>query len=72
MGTTGIDYVSEIPESDDDIPTGQVLVNDVQPAKRFGVRGFRAWTQEPNDRTVVCDCGWAPEITEHYRIAATW
>ena len=30
-------------------------------------RGFRAWLAEPNERLVVCDCGWAPELGEHYR-----
>ena len=65
-------YLSEIPKSNDDIPTGQVLVhNRVRPAERSGERGFRWWMQQPNERTVVCDCGWAPEIMKHYRIAAT-
>jgi hypothetical protein len=32
--------------------------------------GFRAWTQLPEERLVVCDCGWAPHLSEHYRVKA--
>jgi hypothetical protein len=61
-----VEYLSKIPTK---IPDGQVVVhNHVRPTtRRLGSRGFRAWLAEPNERLVVCDCGWAPELGEHYR-----
>jgi hypothetical protein len=50
---------------------GRVLVhNDVQPAKKSGTRGFRAWEDDPSDKYVACSCGWCPELGAHYRVAA--
>jgi hypothetical protein len=51
------------------IPDGMVLVhNRVEHTARThtGTIGFRAWFQEPSDKTVPCDCGWRGR--EHYRI----
>lgn len=53
---------------------GRILVhNHVQHEVNtpVGERGFRAWWQlreatEPP--LVLCDCGWAPDISEHYRV----
>ncbi len=51
------------------IPDGRVLVhNQVRPT-RIGRRGFRAWfaaLDAPN--LTACDCGWAPELGEHFTI----
>jgi len=54
------DYVSSIPET---IPPGKVLVHNsvtraIEPRRRPGTRGFRAWLQAPDpDRLEVCRCG---------------
>jgi hypothetical protein len=55
------------------IPGGKVLVhNQVYPvARRPGTRGSRCWLQEPSDRLEPCDCGWAPELGGHYRVAGS-
>jgi hypothetical protein len=51
------------------IPEGVVVVhNNVRPRRRLGYDGFRAWVQAPDDRLVICLCGWAPEAGVHYRI----
>jgi hypothetical protein len=58
-------YPPSIPTT---VPSRQVLVhNHVRPARRQGTRGFRFWLQAPDDRLERCDCGWAPELPEHYR-----
>lgn len=63
------EYLTLAPRADSEIPAGHVVVhNHVIPAQHLGDRGFRAWTQTPTDRTVPCDCGWAPEVETHYRI----
>src|SRR5664279_3134959 len=42
---------------------GRVLVhNNVRPSRKIASRGFRAWLATPDERWVVCDCGWAPEL----------
>jgi hypothetical protein len=62
----GMRYLSGIPA---EVPSGRVVVhNSVRPARRLGVRGFRAWTQWPDERLEVCGCDWAPEVGEHYRV----
>ena len=63
-------YVSGIPKQ---MPTGRVVVhNQVRPQGfpniKLGFNGFRAWTQLLDERLVVCDCGWAPQLEEHYRV----
>jgi hypothetical protein len=64
----GITYLSKIPTADQ-VPDDLVVVhNNVYPvARRLGMRGSRAWLQQPAD-LAVCDCGWAPEAGTHYRI----
>ena len=59
-------YLSRLPK---EVPDAKWLVhNRVQPARRLGVRGFRAWLEDPNPaRLEVCDCTWAPELGTHYR-----
>ena len=55
----------------DTVPAGQVVVhNHVTPTRHPGSRGFRAWLAAPDpDRLEACDCGWAPELGQHFRIA---
>jgi hypothetical protein len=67
ISTNDIDYLEEMPTV---VPAGKILVhNNVVPAKRIGSRGFRIWYVVPDSaKYVVCDCGWAPELGEHYRI----
>ena len=68
-----LDYVKRIPASQREIPAGHVLVhNHVRPphrSTRSGIRGFRYWLQVLTDDLASCDCGWAPEVPEHYRVA---
>jgi hypothetical protein len=65
---TEIEYLRSLPKT---VPAGKVLVhNQVYPvARRQGTRGSRYWLRPPSDRFEVCDCGWAPELGEHYRLA---
>ncbi len=64
---SNIDYLEEMPTT---ILTGQILVhNNIVPTRRINTRGFRIWYASPDERKyVACDCGWAPELREHYRI----
>jgi hypothetical protein len=52
-------------------PAGQMLVHNVRPTspnQRTGANGFRAWLSPRGTAGyVVCDCGWAPGVTRHYR-----
>ncbi len=49
---------------------GRVLVhNHIRPAEPLGLHGFRAWTQEPDDTLILCDCGWSG--LEHYRVGTS-
>ncbi len=76
-----INYLERTPADDSEIPSGHVLVHnpvkrplfyldmDANPTRRLGSRGFRAWTQTLTDRMVPCDCGWAQEVQQHYRVA---
>lgn len=58
-------YPSTIPKV---IPPGAALVhNHVHPARRQGTRGFRFWLQPGTDGIELCDCKWAPEVSQHYR-----
>ena len=65
----GIEYLFEMPES---VPEDRILVhNHVRRQPRLGQNGFRAWLHGPEpdlDRHEVCDCGWAPQFAEHYRV----
>jgi hypothetical protein len=59
-------YLARTPRAGE-APAGLILAhNNVRPAKRLGVRGFRAWFQAPDDRWVICPCPWAPEAGPHY------
>ena len=61
-------YLTRLPKA---IPIASVLVHNRVPSRRtLGVDGFRAWLEIPNPRIEVCNCGWAPEIGEHYRVKA--
>jgi len=63
-------YLFSLPES---VPSGWVLVhNNVYPvARKVGERGSRSWLYPPDlEKLEVCDCGWAPELGEHYRVRA--
>jgi hypothetical protein len=62
-----MEYLRKLPA---EVPTGRVLVhNHVRPARRLGTRGFRAWLTSPDPaRLEVCDCSWAPEHGQHFRI----
>jgi hypothetical protein len=64
----GMEYLREVPSV---VLGGRVLVhNRVRPvARRSGIRGSRFWLQQPDERLERCDCGWAPELAEHYRVA---
>jgi hypothetical protein len=62
-------YLVTIPRK---LRTGEVLVhNHVKPQAFIGLNGFRAWTQEPDDRLEPCDCnmgGMTLHGHAHYRI----
>ncbi len=60
-------YLSKLPDS---VPRGMVLVhNHVRPTPRLGSRGFRAWLQRPDAKSLeLCGCRWAAELGPHYRV----
>lgn len=62
-----VQYLFRMPK---EIPNGLVLVhNNVRPTRHLGMRGFRAWLEQPDpQRLEECSCGWAPEFTRHYRV----
>jgi hypothetical protein len=59
-------YLRRLPTT---VPPDRCLVhNNVQPARRLGTRGFRAWLVPANQPGLaVCGCGWAPELGPHFR-----
>jgi hypothetical protein len=60
-------YLFSLPER---VPEGQHLVhNDVQPSRKLGERGFRAWLVSSAAGLEPCPCGWAQELGPHYRVA---
>jgi hypothetical protein len=68
IGSSTIMYLRKIPKA---VPSGFALVhNSVRPLRTLGLNGFRAWLEKPcpNDRIEICDCAWAPELGEHYRV----
>ena len=66
-----MEYLYKMPHT---IPEGMALVhNYVGPTRRLGsrTRGFRVWLDNPNDdHYIKCDCSWAPELGDHYRVAS--
>jgi integrase len=55
----------------DAIPSDVVVVVHDYPrlTRRLGSRGVHFWLQ-PGDFTIeVCDCGWAPDLGRHFRVA---
>jgi hypothetical protein len=66
-------YVAKLPSV---IPAGMVLVhNHVRPVGfpdiPLGFNGFRAWLQSnsiDDPPLEVCNCGWAPELRQHFRV----
>ena len=36
--------------------------------RMLGQGGFRIWVDMPHPDYVVCNCGWAPHLEEHYRV----
>jgi hypothetical protein len=65
------EYLSKMPCK---VQDRKVLVhNQVYPvARQPGARGSRIWLQglSDNPKLVACECGWAPELGVHYRVAA--
>jgi hypothetical protein len=63
-------YLDAVPPR---VPEGSIVGhNRVRQAKRLGERGFRAWTDPVGTPgRVVCNCGWAPHLPEHYRVEAS-
>jgi hypothetical protein len=52
-------------------PAGQILAHSqIIRNKRtlYETRGFRAWWATPGTEFVLCDCGWRPDLGNHYRI----
>jgi hypothetical protein len=51
---------------------GDFLFDPEQPEpqwRKLSEQGFRAWTQLPDDdQLVVCGCGWASHLSEHYQV----
>ena len=68
---TTLNYLTKAPANASAFPAGHVLVhNHVAAPKlstRSSVRGFRFWTQLPEDKLVKCDCGWNSSGPVHYR-----
>ena|ERR1700730_6262742 len=63
----GLVHPASLPKA---IPQGWVLVhNFVRPSRRQGLHGASYWLQAPDsERLTVCDCGWAAELGQHYRV----
>ena len=69
MSANDMQYLDRLPAA---IPAGRVLVhNQARPTRLLGSSGFRAWLQAPDpDRLYACQCGWASELGQHYRVKA--
>jgi hypothetical protein len=53
------------------VPAGRFLYhNHIQPTRRLGSRGFRAYLADDVAGMEVCPCGWASDLGPHYRKAA--
>jgi hypothetical protein len=65
----GMQYLARLPIGAAEIPRGHIVVhNHVQPKRRLGVGGFRAWLQTPGYGVQICPCGSASELGVHYRV----
>jgi hypothetical protein len=62
-------YPTRIPDPDDVSPGSVLVHHSVRPARRQGDRGSRYWLQPPAAQLERCDCGWASEHSEHFRVA---
>jgi DNA invertase Pin-like site-specific DNA recombinase len=61
----GMEYLVAMPKA---VPAGSFLVhNGVEPTRKLGTRGFRAWLETTDATLDACDCGWASELGLHYR-----
>jgi hypothetical protein len=65
-----VEFLTTIPSQ---VPEGQVLCHNqvYPPADIPGVRGSVCWIQAPSDRLKPCECGWAPDLSPHYRVTIT-
>jgi hypothetical protein len=48
-------------------PPGNILVHSPLRTPE-GSRGFRAWWAQPGRKFISCDCGWRPDLGEHFRV----
>jgi hypothetical protein len=61
-------YLRKRLASDAEIPEGKVVVhNSIVPVTGFGLHGSRSWMQFPDEKIEVCSCGWASQLSKHYR-----
>jgi len=68
-GISDVEYLLTLPKPGE-IPAGRVVVhNHVRPTRKLGSRGFRAFLAAADDPLLEsCDCGWAAELGDHYRV----
>lgn len=66
------DYLYVLPEA---VPSDRVIVHNnvvigITPTRKLGTQGFRAWLVPIELRPLleVCECGWAPQLGDHFRI----
>lgn len=66
-------YIDQLPKA---VPAGWILVhNPVRPRRKNqspNADGFRCWLTAPDSKYEVCDCGWAPQMGEHFRGREAW
>jgi hypothetical protein len=78
-GMRTVTYLSGVPRPMALAPGEVIVHNHVRPARVLATRGFGAWIAAPDDddhdgidpggyRVVRCDCGWAPQLGDHYRV----
>jgi hypothetical protein len=68
------EYLYRLPKV---VPADRIVVhNQVRPRRSLNSEGFRAWLQPADEgRIEACQCGWAPTLAVHYRVAgwlSTW
>src|SRR5436305_6908955 len=59
----GMRYINHIPKK---IPPGKILCHNGVVPDPITPNGFRFFLNDPSDDFVVCKCGWAPELPEHF------